>query len=764
MSPKRIDELVLILSVALLSMAAVVVFAYRKRQLLTTWIDSLGRYFSPEPQPGGNVNGRLFWISLTGLFVEIMLIRWMGTEVRVFAYFQNLALIACFLGFGLGCYWSGRYKSLIFSLLGIAGLAILAETPVHAWQVFMSGLSTRLSLSPDAAMWGFAQQTDPAMWYLLFAASVIGVATFLLLLVAVMIPLGQWVGYYLDHGPSPIRAYSANLLGSVAGIWIFAGMAFLRLSPGYWFAVAIALLALMPPFSWRRAVASLAGAVCILGLFQLSHHGDATTYWSPYQKLEVVPQGDDQYLFRVNNTGYMNIANLTPEFLSRNPDVGTRYRTASSYDAPFRFAHSVDRVLVVGAGAGNDAAAALRNGAKHVDAVEIDPVILGLGKRLHPEKPYSDPRVTQILNDARAFLRQNHEKYDVIMFGLLDSHTQFSDYSNMRIDNYVYTEESFEQTRSLLKPDGIMVLKFEVRDPWTWLGQRFNGMLAHVYGRPPVMFYVERLGIALNSATVFIESDDPGLWKRVADQPELATIVTNNPPPFSADLQGAPPPATDDWPYVYHRSHSIPRTYLTISLILLVIAVFLVRGTLEPGKASTWHFFFLGAGFLLLETQLISRLALYFGTTWVVNCVAITAILMVLVLANMFVAYRRPGRLDAYYALLVLFLVGNYLFPWHTLHYSARTVGILLSIAYAIPVFFAGIIFTESFRLHAGKSAAFGANIVGAVAGGLAQNISFIFGMKALLICAAIFYASAAVCSVLERAERGRTFSVVRTA
>ena len=761
MTPKSISDLTLI-SIALVLMVVVLTFAYRKRHLLATWIDSLGRYFTPEPDGQTSVNWRLFWVSFAGLYVEIMLIRWMGTEVRVFAYFQNLALIACFLGFGLGCYWSGRHKSLIFALLGIAALAILAETPLHAWQGFLSGLSTRLSLSPDAAMWGFVQTSGPTMWFLLLAASVAGVATFLLLLVAVMIPLGQWVGFYLDHASNPVQAYSSNLLGSVAGIWIFAGMAFLRLQPSYWFVVAIALLALLPPFSWRRGVASLVGAVCILGLFQLAHRTDAATYWSPYQKLEVVPQGEDQYLFRVNNTGYMNIANLTPAYLSKNPDLAARYRTASSYDAPFRFAQSVDRVLVVGAGAGNDAAAALRNGAKYVDAVEIDPVILALGKRLHPEKPYSDPRVHQVLNDARAFLRQDHEKYDVIMFGLLDSHTQFSDYSNMRIDNYVYTEESFRQTRSLLKPGGIMVLKFEVRDPWTWLGQRFNGMLAHVYGRPPVMFYVERLGVALNSGTVFIESDDPGLWQRAANQAELATIVTNNPPPFSADLQGAPPPATDDWPYVYHRGHSIPRTYLTISLILLVIAVFLVRGTLEPGKASTWHFFFLGAGFLLLETQLISRLALYFGTTWLVNCVALTAILMVLVLANVFVSYRNPKRLDACYALLILFLVGNYLFPWQTLQYSARTVGVMLSIAYAIPVFFAGIIFTESFRLHAGKSAAFGANIVGAVAGGLAQNVSFIFGMKALLICAAIFYASAAVCSVLERSERVRFPNPVR--
>lgn len=146
-----------------------------------------------------------------------------------------------------------------------------------------------------------------------------------------------------------------------------------------------------------------------------------------------------------------------------------------------------------------------------------------------------------------------------------------------------------------------MVLKFEVRAPWTWMGQRFNAIFDHIYGRLPVVFYAPPLG-ELPGATVFIESNDLSLWERSA-QPPLAAIVARHPLSFPLDVTGAPPSTTDDWPYVYHRSHSIPRTYLTISLILLAMASFLVRGTLKVRKASTWHFFFLGAGFLLLETH-----------------------------------------------------------------------------------------------------------------------------------------------------------------
>lgn len=755
MNPKPTSHVTPMLAV--LGLTAVVVFLvyWRRRQLLdrVVW---LGKFFSQEPKPSPDVKWPLFWISFTGLYVEIMLIRWIGTEVRVFAYFQNLALIACFLGFGLGCYWAGRHKSLFFSLFAIVALVILAEAPLRTWQNFLTALSNRLSLSTDAAMWGFGiaweAVSGSTSWFLLLVVSLVATAVFLLLLVVAMIPLGQWVGFYLDRASNPIQAYSANLLGSVAGIWIFAGMSFLWLPPTYWFVLAIVLLALMPPVSWRLGLVSIIAAVGVFAIVHHSRYPDRQTYWSPYQKLDIEALGNDQYGVYVNNTGYMGMANMTPEFLRSNPKIADNYKNETSYDAPFRFAQSSDHVLIVGAGAGNDAAAALRNGAKQVDAVEIDPVILSVGGRLHPEQPYSSPRVRKVVNDARAFMRQSKERYDVIVFGLLDSHTQFSDYSNMRVDNYVYTEEAFRQARSLLGPNGIMVVKFEVRAPWTWMGQRFYATLEHIYGRAPVVFYAPALG-ELSGATVFLESNDAALWDRSA-QPPLSAIVSKNPLRFPLTLIGAPPIATDDWPYVYHRGHSIPRTYLTVSLIVLAMAFFLVRGSFQPARISTWHFFFLGAGFLLLETQLVSRLALYFGTTWLVNCVALTAILLVLVLSNLYVARSRPDRLGPYYALLCLFLIGNYFFPWQALPYSAHTIGILLSAAYAIPVFFAGVIFTDSFSRHEEKSAAFGANIVGAVAGGLAQNVSFIFGMKALLLLGTLFYAVAGVCSLFDVAGK----------
>ena len=704
----------------------------------------LGDFFAPPARLSRHPLWLLWAVSFAALYVEVLMIRWIGTEIRVFAYFQNLALIACFLGFGLGCFWSERRKNLFYSLAAMSVLVAGVQLPLATWHEFLRMLSSVLSLSPDAALWGIGKNPAGGTYALELTGAVIAVACFLLLLVIVMVPLGQWVGFYLDHASRVVTAYSVNLLGSLAGIWVFAGMAFLWLPPRVWFAGAFAVLLWIER---PRLKTALAGAALLaLGLWLLGFKmiPSVRTLWSPYQKLDVRSWGHRQYTIYVNNTGYMTIANMTPALLARNPNIKAIYRKISSYDAPFRFASHMGRVLIVGAGAGNDAAAALRNGARHVDAVEIDPVIYHLGLTLHPEHPYRSPRVRVILTDARAFLRRPHRPYDVIVFGLLDSHTEFSDFSNMRIDNYVYTRQAFREAQRQLAPGGILVVKFEVRYPWEWMGQRFYAMLDGLFGRPPVVFFAPTVG-ELVSATVFIESNSPALWERAA-RPPLAHLIASHPPGFPLTLQGAPPPATDNWPYVYNRGHFVPRTYLTVSVILLALAALLTRGVLEPKDPSTWHFFFLGAGFLLLETQMVSRLALYFGATWIVNCVALSAILSVLLVANLFVERSQPRRLMPYYVLLIATLIGNYLFPWESLPYSARTVGLLLSAAYAAPIFFAGVVFTEMFRRSAHKATAFGSNIVGAVAGGLAENLSFVFGMKLLLVVAAVFYLSAALC------------------
>jgi spermidine synthase len=701
-------------------------------------------FFSVKSEPGDRILLPLFLVSFAALYIEILLIRWIGTEIRVFAYFQNLALIACFLGFGLGCYRAGRKKGQLFDAGAIAFLIIFVELPVPQWKRILEGVSSALSYSNDAQLWSAFPELYGESPLIPFVASAVVATGLIYLVVSTMIPLGQWVGTYLDAARNPVSAYTSNLAGSLVGIWFFAGLSALRTSPVIWLGVAFLLLVLLRQRSKGFGLAGLLLFAASLILLHHAYSGSAQTYWSPYQKLQVDDEGEQRYNILVNNTGYMSIANLTPEFLNRHPDAKQEYPN-SSYDAPFRFVERRDRVLIIGAGAGNDAAAALRNGAGEVDAVEIDPVIYALGKALHPDHPYNSPRVHLILNDARNYLRRASVKYDVVIFGLLDSHTQSSSYSNMRLHNYVYTEEAFREAKGLLKPTGVLILKFEVRGAWAWMGERFYSTFDHLFGRPPVVFAAPLITSAATlPATEFLAANDSDLWQRAA-QPELAAFLAANPPPFSPNA--APPPAvTDDWPYVYHRGHSIPRAYLAISLILFAMALLMTRRKFAVAKISTWNFFFLGAGFLLLETQMVSRLALYFGATWWVNCVALSAILITLVAANFWVEWQKPERLVMYYVALIVCLIAIYVVPWTELPFSSRVVGMFLAAAYGFPIFCAGVIFTESFRRCEDKSGSFGSNIVGAVVGGLAQNVSFMIGLKALLLLAAVLYLLAALC------------------
>jgi SAM-dependent methyltransferase len=396
-------------------------------------------------------------------------------------------------------------------------------------------------------------------------------------------------------------------------------------------------------------------------------------------------------------------------------------------------------VLILGAGTGNDAAAALRNGSPAVDAVEIDPAILQLGRLAHPERPYESPRVHSHLTDARAFLKRASRQYDLIMFGLLDSHTQFSDYSNMRIDNFVYTEESLREARRHLSPNGVLFVKFHVIRPW--LGKRLVELLTSTFGKPPLVFFADS-NYTVN-ATCFAISPSGQVEAALAADTRLAQFI-NHPPEFLRAPEV--PVTTDDWPYLYHEGKWIPRTYFSLGVLVILLGLLLYTQVPEARRQRPSVFFFcMGAGFLLLETQVVSRLALYFGTTWQVNGIVISALLTALLLANA-VADRWPAILGQRWVLAGLLggLAVAYLLPLNRIPGPPAVAGCLAAVVFSLPVFFAGLLFSREFRNAKSPAAALGSNMLGAVAGGLLENLSLVIGMRALLLVAFGLYTLAA--------------------
>jgi predicted RNA methylase len=412
----------------------------------------------------------------------------------------------------------------------------------------------------------------------------------------------------------------------------------------------------------------------------------------------------------------------------------------------------------VGAGTGNDAAGALRNGVESITAVEIDPAIITIGKDLHSEDPYSNPNVRVVNDDARSFFATTQDTYDVISFGLLDSHTTTA-MTNARLDHYVYTVESLAQAKSLLNENGVMILSFEAQKPY--IADRIRLALMEVFDQEPLVFRVPYTSYGWGGV-FFVVGNLDGVQQQLEDNERLASYIANIQKTDPIQFQGNAKITTDDWPYIYLESPRIPSLYLLLFLIMVILLVrsakkWEAKFILVVGKAGFWHFFFLGAAFLLLEVQNISKASVVLGNTWQVNAVIITSVLGMALIAN-WIAYKFPKLpLTPVYILLIGTCLGLYfvdLARFAFLPYSlkAMIVGGLTS----LPMLFSGIVFIRSFAVTDDKSNALGANLIGALAGALLQSVTFITGIKALLIIVAVFYSLA----VLTRPGTGKEQSV----
>ncbi len=396
--------------------------------------------------------GQLLLASFLTLFAELAFIRWIAVEVWVFAYFKNLALLLCFVGFGLGCAMAGRKMQWKSALAAFLGLLIVVRLPGRGAEL-LEGISESLGGAKDIAIWSSGHTPD---WTRYGTAALVAGALFLLI-VSVFVPLGQSVSRQMDRAPRVLRAYSWNLVGSLVGVVAFLAVSRLMLPPAIWLGVVLLGFAFLQ--TSRRDIVLVASLVVPLVLLLHGEAGpDTTVVWTPYQQIQYTPvhtPDGEIYggLMRVNHALYQKIVNLSDEFLARHPRAMRETPDENPYNLPFRFAVPDPAVMIVGSGTGNDVAAALRHDSRLVDAVEIDPAILGLGKRKHPEHPYDSPRVSIHVDDARAFLKRTTQSYDLILFGLLDSHAQFSDYANMRIDNFVYTTESFREAAGTLNAE-----------------------------------------------------------------------------------------------------------------------------------------------------------------------------------------------------------------------------------------------------------------------------------------------------------------------
>ncbi len=723
---------------------------------------------------------RLFQISFLVLFFELACIRWFGATVVFLTFFTNLVLMACFLGMSIGCLAASRANRYILWFFPIMVLAVLLANLALDLYLYSSCwiIDVGSQSAPQEVFFGAElERRDPGTF--LIPIELVASVFFALIALA-FVGLGQELGLALSAVPSRVGAYSINVLGSLLGTIVFSGLSYLRAPPLVWFGLAgILCLGFLPRISLWQAACALS-LLTVMGLFEARESGMHLTFWSPYYK---VVYEDKAGFIATNSIGHQAMANtgedggyyLLPHLLNR--DSGGR---------PF------ENELIIGAGSGNDVAAALAARVRAIDAVEIDPVINEIGRRDHPEQPFRDPAVTIHLDDGRSFLRQTRSSYDLIAYALVDSLVLHSGYSSIRLESFLFTDQAMRDIRARLKKDGIFVAYNLYRQDW--IVSRLFACAEKAFGAKPIVLsipYRKRIGqpptagarggqvraqeIAYFTVLIAGEPGSRGLerirrafqeksyfWlsKRPLDNKPINGYGTTPPDregiPRSKWLrigmsevytEGAGPIPTDDWPFLYLREATIPWLNVRgIAMITAISVILLLTFTRSRTLTPNLQMFFLGAGFMLLETKGVVHMALLFGSTWIVNSFVFASILVMILLANLFVLAFKPRASWPYFLLLFAALLVNGLVPMSVFLGlpGALRVGVSCAVVF-VPVFFAGVIFASAFNQSTDPDIDFGSNIAGVILGGISEYLALVIGFNQLILLAIAYYVLAMV-------------------
>ena len=681
------------------------------------WLDSLA---------GSLVPLTISTAAALSLFLELAVIRWQATTFEFFAFYKNFGLLACFAGLGIG-YSTAKNRE---------GVPLFLVIPLLAWQFLLLaflryglpfGQASSLEKVPFTEQLNMGVNAGHATQF--FAIYLLLIVVFLLTFLA-FVPVGQLCGRLMDR-TGQLRAYGFNLFGSLLGVLLMFLVSFLWTPPVVWFGLSFLILIFFTVRTTKSLLFAFVAVVFSLTILAWPTNPMWNRVYSPYQLLEL-GYGDNGLLWmRAAGHYYQRVHNLSDAAVQATADPKLR-AIRNYYELPYHIAGTPGEVAIVGAGTGNDVAAALRSGAHHVEAIEIDPAILLAGQQDHPERPYSDPRVHAVVNDARSFFRNSSGQFDVIAYGLLDSHTLLSHASSVRLDSFVYTVEGLREARNHLNDHGVLSLSFAVIDDA--LGAKIYRMMQQAFdGKPPFCIFAD-----YDSSVIFIQSKNGDLQ---LPQDVLAASGFAERSEFYRAWNVPVDVSTDDWPFLYMPRRVYPISYLPMFGLVILASLFLSREFLdERPRMSHLPFFFLGAAFMLVETKAITELGLVFGNTWQVIAIAIAGILTMSFLSNIAIQWFR-WRSPFLMHLLVLAALFAGWWVARSGGLPSTALGRLETAALlTCPIFFSGLIFSSLLSEESRVSSVMAVNLIGAMCGGILEYNSMYFGFRFLYLLAMGLY------------------------
>lgn len=507
--------------------------------------------------------------------------------------------------------------------------------------------------------WAAPRRAAPALAasLVLFAVAVIAGAPLVALVVLSLVPFalaGILVSEaYAARGSAAARATYAIDLAAAAGGCLAAPLLLGPLSP---IEIVLGLALLCCALVARRAAAAIAAiAVTLLVIGRLGYlpdgpldallrahasekavvetgsHEALDSEWTAVGRLDVHRAPDDRDRLGVFTDG-MSPTYMVEEAAAKAGAFESTWELLMSL--PYRALHP-DRVLVLGAGAGASIWLAKKYGASRIDAVEVNPAIPSLLARWKhfAGDVYHQPGVRLFTEDARRYLADTAERYDVIELALALTGNVHAQPSGM--EAHLYTVEAVQLYLRRLTPGGVLVLIHS--DP----GNAYRQLLTVIEALESIgvtrpldgiaVLHDPRPGTAYKYMLIARPTPMPLDVVDALDVPPAELLWgAGDPPERSAELLdrarlGATDdddlaPVHDERPYFFQNTKGLVATALAepgrlwglAGALLLVLVLMLDRDRqVRAGAVATG----LGAAFMCVELALIQRFTLAAGGT-----------------------------------------------------------------------------------------------------------------------------------------------------
>ena len=333
---------------------------------------------------------------------------------------------------------------------------------------------------------------------------------------------------------------------------------------------------------------------------------------SPYGRLVVTESGGETN-FIENGIAVVSTPNV------EQVEEATHYAMAQRPDAR--------RVLLVSGGVAGVAKEILKYNVAGVDCVELDPLVIETGRRFLPDH-FADPRIRVIATDARQFVRQTTNHYDVVILALPDPSTAQL--------NRFFTVEFFREVKRVMADGG--VLSFALGRYENYVSPELARLLASAHRSLKQSF--ASILVLPGGRVFFLASDGPlhgdiaarveaqGVPTKLVNRHYLDAMLTAD---RMADIQRAvsqPAALNRDFSpmlYFYHLRHWMSQFTLGFgalqAVLLLLLLVYLIRlpvirSTAKDGRGPALVLFASGFAGSALEVVLLLAFQVLCGSVY----------------------------------------------------------------------------------------------------------------------------------------------------